>query len=94
MRIRQKLEPHSVSPRAVNVLPPIDGFSDPPLAPAVPPPKVTDENYDLWTVFLEDVDARSVRELWIDGHRFLGEARVVGGFSLVPLAVLAGAISK
>ena len=69
-------------------LPPIEGFSDPPMR-GIGPPKapLTDETYNLWTAHLEDVDV-TVREVWIDNHRFDVDARVRGGFYFKPLRAM------
>lgn len=67
-------------------LPPIEGFPDPPISPP-PLPELTDENYDLWSVALDDVSATDVREVWVDTVRFTdaGGGSVVGAFYFKPL---------
>lgn len=74
VRIRRKLDPLEVTPETTRMLPPIRGYSDPPLriagAPTAPAPP--DE---LWTVELADVDAR-LRELWLQEVRVEGDARL------------------
>lgn len=61
----------------------IDGFADPPLYVGAQEPPLDDAHYNLWTVHLEDVDAR-VSELWMLEYRYRGSARAEGSFRLVP----------
>lgn len=86
LRMRFKLDPKDVTPAFVAALPPIEGFADPPLRPSFVPPPPTDDNYDLWTIELDDVDTSDVREVWVDSVRLTdkgGHAR--GGFHLKPV---------
>lgn len=65
-------------------LPPVEGFSDPPLKD--PPPAVA-EPMDLskiWKVQLDDVDALHVREVWVDTMRATGDMHVHGRWKFVP----------
>lgn len=82
-RARHKV--HEVGPdaRRLAAYPPIAGFSDPPLYVGKQPPPIPEEEYNLWEVALDDVQG-SVEELWILEHRFVGKARVKGGFRLRP----------
>jgi hypothetical protein len=78
-KFRHKLEGLPENPRMVRALPPIEGFSDPPLMdkkPKKPPGK-------LWTIHITGVDAR-IAELWLQQFRSLGSGRVWGGFRLEP----------
>ena len=83
-RLRQRLEKEEVSPALTDALPPIPGFADPPLrnVPLLPP---TVDMSAVWSVFLENVEATNVREVWIDQYRYGGHSHVQGGFSLQPL---------
>jgi hypothetical protein len=75
-----------VTPEEARALPPVPGFLDPPLADVgPPPPPLTDANYNLWSVDLEDVDANHVRELWIDTMRYSGDLEVRGRWLFRPL---------
>jgi hypothetical protein len=38
----------------------------------------------LWQVDLQDIDARDVREVWIEQQRFSGDARLAGGLYFYP----------
>ena len=69
--------------RRLALYPRIAGYADLPLYEGPPTPPLTDEQYDLWTIQLEDVDARA-KELWFLEYRFTGRARARGGFRLVP----------
>jgi hypothetical protein len=89
MRIRQRLAEAPISPSDYQDLPPIEGF-----APyAVREPKSAadlaeyhfDDTYRLWTVVIRNVVVHSVRELWLNGVRFEGDASIQGGFMLKPL---------
>jgi hypothetical protein len=67
-------------------LPPVPGFADPPykaVGPASPP--LSDAEYDLWSIQLDDVDANHVRELWIDTLRYSGDLRVRGRWFFRPV---------
>lgn len=69
--------------RRLALYPKIEGYADPPLYEGPPTPPLTDEQYNLWTIHLEDVDARAT-ELWFLEYRFAGRARARGGFRLEP----------
>ena len=69
--------------RRLALYPKIAGFSDPPLFKEPKRPPLTDEQYNLWTIHLEDVDA-GVKELWFLEYRFTGTGRAKGGFRLQP----------
>jgi len=84
-RLRRRLPPGAFTPKKARALPPIDGFYDPPLAPAVPHPSPSDEEYRLFTATLEDVVAEHVREVWIDMYRYAGDSRIAGSFHLKPI---------
>lgn len=86
LAFRVRLRFDTATPEHVAAIPPIDGFAGLPLKkdrPATPPP--TDAQYKLWSVDLEDVDARHVRELWIDTIRVTGELRVRGRWLFRPV---------
>lgn len=69
-------------------LPEILGFEDPPLKPIGPMPAVTDEDYRLFTIDLEGVDARHVREVWFDEVRFAGDLHIRGRWAFRPVRTL------
>ncbi len=87
MRIRTKKPSPVLTEEYVKHLPPIPGYGRLPIRPPEPPsPAVWDDRaWDLWTIHLEDVVARDVREIWIDGTRFQGSLGASGGFYLKPI---------
>ncbi len=65
--------------------PPVPGFSDPALPePGPVPPPLTDANYKLWSIRLDDVEARHVREIWVDTFRSAGDSEVLGRWLFRP----------
>lgn len=88
LRIRLKRNAEQADAGGMENLPPIPPFRDPPLLHFGPPrPDVDDAHYDLWTAHLDDIDT-TVREIWIDGVRVSGPARVRGGFFFRPLRMV------
>jgi hypothetical protein len=86
-RLRLKTDSPDENPQRLAAYPPIAGFTDPPVRPAEEDPPIPEEEYDLWTIHLEEV-AASVRELWIQEFRYRGDGAVAGGFRLRPLREL------
>jgi len=83
-RVRHRIQPEVKDAPSVRALPPIPGFSDPPLYLGwVPEPPIPDAGYNLWSVHLEDVDIHA-KELWVQQFRYLGHARARGAFELKP----------
>jgi len=70
-------------------LPPIEGLPDPPIKPPEKPP-LTDANYNLWSVAIDDFAADDFRELWVDTVRFTdaGGGSVAGAFYFKPMRIL------
>lgn len=86
MRIRLRLKQEEATPRVVAALPPVPGFSDPPYLRIGPPTApLTDADYRLWSIQLDDVDAQHVREVWVQTLRYAGEMRVRGRWLFRPL---------
>lgn len=86
MRIRLRMEGLDATDLVTNALPPVPGFSDPPLKQIGPKPApLTDENYNLWSVSLEDVDAKNVREIWVHTMRVAGDMRIRGRWFFRPV---------
>ena len=86
LRARRRVD--EVTP-SVAALPPVPGFRDPPLTDVGPPEApLTDENYRLWGVELDDVVAEHVREIWIDATRYAGDITVRGRWVFQPLRAL------
>jgi hypothetical protein len=85
IRARLRLDRADATPDVVAALPPITGFADPPLrddGPDTPP--LTDAEYNLWTIDLEDVEVDHVREIWIHTVRGAGDTRVRGRWRFHP----------
>ena len=85
-RLREKQKKSETSAAHAALLPPIDGFSDPPLATAEaePPPVSRAEMRKYWTVQIENLVADPAPDIWVEIYRFRGRARVSGGFTLRP----------
>jgi hypothetical protein len=81
--LRHKVASAAGLERRLALYPKIPGYSDPPLFKGPHTPPLTDEQYNLWTIQLEDVDA-GVKELWFLEYRFTGKGRARGGFRLEP----------
>jgi hypothetical protein len=85
-RLRMKLSDADATPKLVAALPPVPGFSDPPyklIGPREAP--LTDDNYNLVGIQLDDVVADHVREVWVDSLRLTGEMRIAGRWLFRPL---------
>ncbi|HSO38652.1 MAG TPA: hypothetical protein VLT33_39250, partial [Labilithrix sp.] len=85
---RQRLPSPSATPEVVASLPTIPGFERIPLPVPGPPDLLErwdDAHWHLWSVRLENVVADDIREVWIDGMRWTGEAHITGGFYLKPI---------
>jgi hypothetical protein len=85
-RLREKQKKSETSAAHAALLPPIAGFSDPPLvtAEAEPPPVARTEIGKYWTIQVEDLVADPAPDIWMEIYRFRGRARVTGGFKLHP----------
>jgi hypothetical protein len=80
---RHKVEsPKGLEPRLA-AYPKIQGFRDPPVFTEARTPPLSDDEYNLWTIELNDVDV-SVSELWFLEYRWQGQGRATGGFHLKP----------
>jgi hypothetical protein len=82
-RFRHKVSTAEGHEQRLAHYPKIASFSDPPLFVGPDLPPLSDADYNLWTIHLEDVDAYA-RELWFLEYRFTGRARAKGGFRLEP----------
>jgi hypothetical protein len=86
LTFRVRLRVDSATPEHLAALPPIPGFSGfPHRKPGPEPPPPTDAQYHLWSIQLDDVDARDVREIWTDTIRYSGELRVRGRWIFRPM---------
>jgi hypothetical protein len=81
--MRHKVQSSAGQEERLAAFPRIEGFADPPLYQGPEPAKIPDDQYNLWTIDIEDVDAE-VSDIWIMEYRFQGSARATGGFRLKP----------
>ncbi|HYQ02691.1 MAG TPA: hypothetical protein VER96_28660 [Polyangiaceae bacterium] len=83
-RMRQRIDPWKTHDPDVGTYPPIPEYATPAVFEArVPEPELSDAEYNLWTVHIDDVDAR-VSEVWVQAFRYRGAGRVRGQFQLKP----------
>lgn len=80
---RHKVESPKALEQRLAQYPKIVGFPDPPVFSEARKPPLSDEEYDLWTIELNDVDV-GVAELWFLEYRWRGQGRATGGFHLKP----------
>jgi hypothetical protein len=86
LTFRVRLRVDSATPEHLAALPPVPGFGDFPHRKAgVQPPPPTDAEYRLWSIQLDDVDARNVSEIWTDTIRYSGTMRVRGRWIFRPM---------
>lgn len=94
VRIRMKIDAKDAGSEAAKMLPPIPGFSDPPiLGPAVPDPP--DNAYPYFTFIIENGVGEDVREVWFNTFHVTDTFDVRGGFYLKPnrrVEVMPGAV--
>ncbi len=72
-------------PRELRGLPLIPGLEPLPWREEGPDDELPDFRYHLFTVWLERVEGRDVRQIWIDRWRVEGPAEVAGAFYLKPV---------
>ncbi len=80
--LRNKIKPELVNTTDASVLPPVPGFSDPPLRSPddrFPPPDPKAFLIDVRSVAVEHFD-----DIWVDAYHYRGGARVDGSFVLKP----------
>ncbi len=83
-RMRHRIDPAVKNAPWVRTIAPIPEYPTPAVFEArVPEAPISDEEYNLWRVHLEDVDAQ-VDELWVQFVRYRGSARARGKFELRP----------
>ena len=79
--LRTKIEPDRVKTADVRSLPPIPGFSDPPLREPGAEFRVEPNPFHI---DVQGVSIDRVESLWVDRYRYVGPGRVRGGFYLWP----------
>jgi len=82
-RMRHKLSRVGSEGPRIAAYPRIPGFPDPPLFRGKRPPPIPDEQYDLWEVVVEGVNA-DVKEIWILEYRYRGPGVARGSFRVRP----------
>lgn len=83
-RMRHRVDPLKKHDPDVGTYPPIPEYETPAVFEArVPERPLSDAEYNLWTVHIDDVDAR-VAEVWVQAFRYRGKGRVRGQFQLMP----------
>ena len=82
-RLRQKIDRGDPTRPPTGVLPPIEGFADPPLRRADSPAPARDGGRP-WTVDVGDIAIDRFDGIWFDAYRFEGSARLRGRFLLRP----------
>ena len=87
-RLRKKKPRAELSPAHEALVPPIPGFTGPPLKSreAPLPPVSAAERRRFWTIRIENLVADPAPDIWVEIYRFRGHARVTGGFTLRPHA--------
>src|SRR5205823_1056061 len=83
--LRRRIPRPQVTRERLDGLPPIEGFDPVPYAEEGPQDDNPDWRYRIWTVWLQDVEARNLRRVWMDKALFEGSAWVAGGFYLKPI---------
>ncbi|HET7784458.1 MAG TPA: hypothetical protein VFL36_00675 [Myxococcales bacterium] len=66
-------------------LPAIEGFPAVPLQQVGPEDEIPDWRYHLFSIWLENVEGKGVRQVWIDRFRLEGQMEVAGAFYLKPM---------
>ena len=84
LSFRVRLREPTFTAAHTSALPPVQGFSDPPYSGVKPPP-LSDADYKLWSIWLEGVFAKHVREIWVDTVRFSGDFDVRGRWYFKPV---------
>jgi hypothetical protein len=79
-RLRQKLTKEELRTTAIELLPPVPGFEDPPLRDEKPPAPPADGN--PWTLVVGGIAIERLGEIWVDAWRYEGAASVRGEFLL------------
>jgi hypothetical protein len=83
--LRRRIRKPELTADRVHGLPLIAGLDPLPVAEEGPEDDLPDWRYKLFTVWLEDVAASSVRSIWVDRARLEGNAQVGGAFYLKPI---------
>jgi hypothetical protein len=82
--MRRRLSPADLTLDALRGLPLIDGLPTLPLKDPTVDDQTPDARYNIFSVWLEDIQGEDVRVLWFDKLRLEGKAQVAGAFYLKP----------
>ncbi len=83
-RLRNRVDPWAKHDPEVTSFPPIPEYPAPAVYEAyVPGPLITDAQYNLWSIYFDDVDV-ATSELWAQAFRYRGRGRARGAFELRP----------
>ena len=82
--LRARLPRAKLTPHDAYGLPPMEAFGPAPYAEDVAEEQVPDWDYRKFSVWLQGVRARGIRQLWIEKVRLDGDARAEGAFYLKP----------
>ena len=80
--LRNKIKPELVKTTDASVLPPVPGFSDPPLR--LPDDKFPPVDPKALLIDVRSVAVEHFDDIWVDGYHFRGGASVDGSFVLKP----------
>jgi hypothetical protein len=83
--LRRRLHPAEMTADRLRGLPVIAGLEELPLREEGPEDELPDWRYRLFSVWLEDIAATEVRQIWIDQWRVDGAMELAGAFYLKPL---------
>lgn len=81
-RLRQKLFPGKFTEAQAKQLPPIPGFSDPPLRAEAE--KLPEPQSNPFTFEVQDVATDAFDDIWVDSFRYRGPSKLRGRFRLKP----------
>ena len=82
--LRSRIPRLELSPGRLDGLPQPPAFGPVPIQPDGPDDEVPDWRYGSFSIWLEGIEGREVREVWIDKLRVAGKGRVGGAFFMKP----------
>jgi hypothetical protein len=83
--LRRRIPRPKITPERLEGLPLIAGFEAAPVAEEGPDYDIPDWQYNLMSVWLENVVAKDVRSIWVDRLRLQGRAEASGAFYIKPV---------
>lgn len=82
--LRSRIPKRALSAEKLDGLPQLPEFGPVPVEEEGPDDEVPDWRYGSFSIWLENIDGRNVREVWIDKLRVAGSGRVGGAFFMKP----------